>query len=541
MAEVDVQSLQGKPPEEASTQEPVGAADTKGTGSPTAPPVTKRIYVCCDGTGNEFAAKDSLDGNSNVVKFYTALNLDRDNVGYYHPGVGTLGDPTKNGLARKWSMIAGLAFGQGFRDNVLDAYRYLMQHYAAGDKVFIFGFSRGAYTARALAGLLHGYGLLCRGNEGHIPYAWRMYTAKVASEKELNAHSIETDTSFRDTFSHRAFSIQFLGLWDTVSSVGWISTPMRLLDMAENSTIQRGRHAISIDERRCFYQDNLWGNAVAVDVPVIWQGKAEAKDFLERQDLLQVWFPGVHSDVGGSYPQLLSGLANETLEWMIGEAREAGAIFDESRVRMVLGEPKKGEPTALTAVLAPLYEKPKSSMLHKSLHTYWWLLEVLPHRYYDKDDSSVTMRIPLGAYRKIPNGAIVHTSVKERLETDPCYRPKNITAEELTPVSIGTKAYFRFDPKVCREYKFRENGLVVFTVKVLELALLVYLLALLVVVVSRTAPWPASFAALAGGGASLQAYALSFRWPAIFGWAAIASVVLVAGAIVLKKLVSWIK
>ena len=541
MSEVDVQSLQGKPPEEATTQEPVGINDTKAASTPAAMFGPKNIYVCCDGTGNEFAVKDSPNGNSNVVKFYTALQLDRENVAYYHPGVGTLGDPAKKNFARKWSMIQGLAFGLGFRDNVLDAYRYLMQHYAAGDTVFIFGFSRGAYTARALAGLLHGYGLLCRGNEGHIPYAWRMYTEKVASEKELNAHSIATDTTFRDTFSHRAFSIHFLGLWDTVSSVGWINAPLRLLDLAENSTIQRGRHAISIDERRCFYQDNLWGKPVAVDIPVIWQGKPEGDAIPKMQDMLQVWFPGVHSDIGGSYPQRQSGLANATLKWMIDEARKAHAVFDESRVRMVLGTPAPSEPTALTAALAPLYEEPKSFMLHESLHSYWWLLEIFPHRYYDKDDSSVTMRIPLGAYRKIPNGAIIHPSAKERLETDPCYRPKNITAEELTPVTIGGDAYFRFEPRLCRDLKFRQNGLVVFAVKLFGLALLIYPLFLLAVAVSRNAPWPAFFLALAGWGASLQVRALSFRWPAILGAGAIGSLLLVAAVIVLKKLISWIK
>ena len=211
MPETDVQSLQGKPPEEASTTEPDGASKSLSCNQEgPAPYVPKSIFVCCDGTGNEFAAKDSLDGNSNVVKLYTALRLDKNHVAYYHPGVGTLGDPTKKGLARRWSMVEGLAFGVGFRDNVLDAYRYLMQHYAAGDRVYIYGFSRGAYTARALAGLLHGYGLLCRGNEGHIPYAWRMYTEKVASQKELNAHTITTDTSFRDTFSHKNFSIYFV-------------------------------------------------------------------------------------------------------------------------------------------------------------------------------------------------------------------------------------------------------------------------------------------------------------------------------------------
>jgi uncharacterized protein (DUF2235 family) len=477
----DPQSLQGKPPEEASPTEPGASVKTVPNcgQKPQTAYESKSIFVCCDGTGNEFAAKDSRNGNSNVVKLYTTLKLNLRQFAYYHPGVGTMGDPTKEGLARQWSVIKGLAFGDGFRDNVLDAYRYLMQHYAAGDKVYIFGFSRGAYTARALAGLLHGYGLLCRGNEGHIPYAWRMYTARVATEKELNAHTISTDTTFRDTFSHRDFSIHFVGLWDTVSSIGWITAPLRLLDMAQNSTIQRGRHAVSIDERRCFYQDNLWGKPVEVTVPVVLRGKPAAAAIPREQDLLQVWFAGVHSDVGGSYPQLQSGLANITLKWMIDEARKAGAVFDEPRVRMVLGSPGPGEPTPETAALAPLYEKPKSSTLHPSLHGIWWLLELLPHRYYDKDDSSVKKRIPLAAYRKIPRGALVHPSVRERLK-DPCYRPKNVTSDELVDappaasVPLADDAYLRFEPKICREYRLRQNWFVVLVVTVVELGLAFY-------------------------------------------------------------------
>jgi uncharacterized protein (DUF2235 family) len=493
MSDVDPQSLQGRPPEQAPTAEPQNSQACKDR--PATVSAQKRIFVCCDGTGNEFAVKDSLDGNSNVVKLYTALKLDVHQVAYYHPGVGTLGDPTKKGLARKWSVVKGLAFGEGFRDNVLDAYRYLMQHYAAGDKVYLFGFSRGAYTARALAGLLHGYGLLCRGNEGHIPYAWRMYTQKVASQRELNAHTIVTDTTFRDTFSHRDFSIHFTGLWDTVSSVGWITTPLRLLDLAQNPTIQRGRHAVSIDERRCFYQDNLWGGPVAVDIPVVLQGSAQAREIPKQQDLQQVWFSGVHSDVGGSYLQLLSGLANITLKWMIEETRKADAVFDETRVRMVLGIPGPGEPTALTAALAPLYEKPKSSTLHRSLRRIWWLLECLPHRFYDKDDSTLKRRIPLGAYRKIPTGALVHPSVRQRFETHRCYRPENVTNDELLDmpaggeVDAGGERYLQFNPKACRKYALRENWFVVFAVTALELGLPCIVAAWLLFLVYRHAHW----------------------------------------------------
>lgn len=107
--------------------------------------MAKNIVICCDGTGNEFG-----DHNSNVVKLYGTLAIDGiRQVGYYHPGVGTMGDPTAhNKVSELWSVVKGLAFGAGLLANVGDAYRYLMNTYQEGDKVFIFGFSRGAYTAR---------------------------------------------------------------------------------------------------------------------------------------------------------------------------------------------------------------------------------------------------------------------------------------------------------------------------------------------------------------------------------------------------------
>jgi Uncharacterized alpha/beta hydrolase domain (DUF2235) len=234
---------------------------------------------------------------------------------------------------------------------------------------------------------------------------------------------------------------------------------------------------VSINERRCFYQGNLWGKPVAVDVPVVLRGTDAAAAIPKEQDVLQVWFCGVHSDLGGSYPQLQSGLANITLEWMIEETEKAGAQFDEERVRMVMGMPGPGEPTPMTAALAPMYEKPKSHMLHPSLHGIWWMLEFLPHRYYDKDDSSVKKRIPFGAYRKIPRGSLVHPSVRERLKSQVCYRPKNIASEDLVDVSadVGAPpshhAYLRFEPKVCREYKLRENRFVVFLITAFQFGL----------------------------------------------------------------------
>lgn len=482
-------SEQPHPPEEAADRSSTSAnatSSSRGCQSalqePAATRKQKTIVVCCDGTGNEFAGKDAQNSNSNVVKLYTALEINEHQVAYYHPGVGTMGDPTEKGIGRSWSVVKGLAFGSGFRENVLDAYRYLMQHYNSGDRVFLFGFSRGAYTARALAGLLHGYGLLCRGNESHLPYAWRTYTQRIQEGKQQERHSIPADFSFRDTFSHRDFILHFVGFWDTVSSVGWISSPLRLLNLAQNSTIVCGRHAVSIDERRCFYQDNLWGPPVRPEHPLGRVARGEV--IPEMQDLLQVWFAGVHSDVGGSYPQLTAGLANITFRWMLDEARAKGLATSPERCKMLLGEPFDAEAADPNGQLAPLYEPPRKPFeLHDSLTLPWWILELFPHRYYDRDDARERMRIPLGFFRRIPAKSLVHNTVHNRLSTDPCYNPPNIKLAELDPTvdaphadSPALGALYTFHPKECRCHDLRENWLFVFLVSLVEVGLALYLL-----------------------------------------------------------------
>jgi uncharacterized protein (DUF2235 family) len=453
-------SEQPKPPNEVPDSQKSDAARSSFL------PPNKKIFVFCDGTGNEFSGLKSAkktrdladrqdvcadvragkkstlpDGNSNVVKLYTSLDLNPGQIAYYHPGVGTMGDPTKKGIARLWSKIKGLAFGFGFEENVLDAYRYLMQHYNAGDTVYIFGFSRGSYTARALAGLLQGYGLLCRGNEGHILYAWQLYKnglkkARGTDQKSAEGHTIQPDYSFRDTFSHADFTIHFMGLWDTVSSVGWITTPVRLLHLAQNPSFAIGRHAISIDERRCFYHDNLWGDPIAVQVPPILQGTTRGDALNRMQDIVQVWFPGVHSDVGGSYPQLESGLANHSLKWMMSEVEKAGAVFNPLRRRAIFGEAitPLEDPNGLTAELQPLYPVPQCNDVHRSMKGAWWFLEIFPHRFYDTDESEEKLRIPWGGWRHLPKSALLHPTVVKLRQPGGSYDPPNLKCGTIEPI-----------------------------------------------------------------------------------------------------------
>ena len=136
--------------------------------------MAKNIVICCDGTGNEFGGS-----NSNVVKLYQGLVCDPGQLTYYHPGVGTLGARSAlTQMGKWWTRLIGLAFGYGISDNVADAYRFLMRRFEPNDRVYVFGFGRGAYTARALCGMLHIVGLLTEDNEALIPYAIRMNKRK---------------------------------------------------------------------------------------------------------------------------------------------------------------------------------------------------------------------------------------------------------------------------------------------------------------------------------------------------------------------------
>ena len=244
--------------------------------------MAKNIVICCDGTGNEFG-----HGNSNVVKLYQTLICDSSQIAYYHPGVGTMG--AKSALTRIgkwWTRTIGLAFGYGISENVADAYQFLMRNWEPADRIYVFGFSRGAYTARVLCGMLHAVGLLTPGNEALIPYAIRM----------IKGHDIDFHVlaDFKTTFS-RECNVHFIGVWDTVDSVGWIYNAVEFPYTATNPDIAIVRHATSIDERRAFFRQNLFS------------------DLHSNQDLAQVWFAGVHSDVGGSYPEPESQLSKLAL------------------------------------------------------------------------------------------------------------------------------------------------------------------------------------------------------------------------------------
>ena len=363
----------------------------------------KNIVICCDGTGNEFG-----DENSNVVKLYSTLIINETQIGYYHPGVGTMGSPAaRTQLEKQWDRIKGVAFGYGLSANISDAYRYLMNTYADGDRVFVFGFSRGAYAARALAGVLYMYGLLYAGNEGLIPYVVRMFSTRSREAAGLNP-TFGVAHNFKNTFS-RVCPLHFLGLWDTVASIGWIYDPVILPYSTRNPEVKTVRHAISLHERRCYFRPNLWGEPY------------------QHQEVKQVWFTGVHSDIGGSYPEETSQLSKVTLEWMLIGAGQCDLKIDSSRANIVLGR----QPPPKSSMPHYVQPDPQAAM-HESLVGWWKPLEYLPHRYIDKTSGTPVVRysIPRGRFRQIPEGATIFAPAAQRLrDSEPNRLPEQYVEE----------------------------------------------------------------------------------------------------------------
>ncbi len=265
----------------------------------------KRLVVCFDGTWN---AADSERAETNVARMARAVraNSGADGVQqlvFYERGVGTTSSSAMN-------LFAG-ATGLGVGDTIRSAYRTLAQNYVPGDEIFVFGFSRGAFSARSLSGLIGACGLLKRQNLDHVHRAWSFYREAKVRTPEAFALQSEAQT-------HTSVEIKFLGVWDTVGALG---VPVGLFgkalmgevfefhDTSPSRIVRYGAHALAIDE----YRDEF--------VPTLWTGSAPQNSTIE-----QVWFCGCHSDVGGGYQD--RRMANIPLRWMALRAESQGLQLD---------------------------------------------------------------------------------------------------------------------------------------------------------------------------------------------------------------------
>lgn len=270
----------------------------------------KRVIVCCDGTWNTAGQRTP----TNVVRFHERIAPiapdGTEQRAFYHPGVGT----------RRWDRLRGGAFGFGLSEIVKDAYRLVIESYEPGDELFLVGFSRGAFTARSTAGLIRNCGVLRRGELSHIDDAYALYRTKEGPDAPAARAFRE-----RHAFADRT-PIRFIGVWDTVGSLGipnlglpglgwfvrWVNRRWAFHDVTLSSRVACAYQALAIDESRRPF------------APAVWRPQPHA----HGQEVEQIWFAGVHCDIGGGYPE--RGLAEITLWWMADRARHCGLAFTDS-------------------------------------------------------------------------------------------------------------------------------------------------------------------------------------------------------------------
>ncbi|MBZ5488088.1 DUF2235 domain-containing protein [Halomonas aquamarina] len=326
--------------------------------------------ICADGTWNQPEENLDEDYPTNVLKLARAISpfagKTRQHVSYGW------------GIGSYRNRISGALTGAGIEKNIIDGYRYIVHNYTPGDDIYLFGFSRGAYNVRALSGLINNCGILKRAEAGRITQAWDIY--KDGADKHRPGG--EAAKAFRDSYCHPSRRIHFIGVWDTVGALG---IPLSLLgglfnnknefyDTKMGSNIATARHALAIDEMRKDFEPTLWESREGVD-------------------LKQVWFSGVHSDIGGGKEPDENGnqASDAPLEWMLREANAAGLAL-EPYLHENLTDASRGE-------------------LHESRR----------HLY----------RLRSKLHRSLVNEAkptLIHQSVKERYQQNRDYRPPRLEA-----------------------------------------------------------------------------------------------------------------
>lgn len=331
--------------------------------------MSKRIVVCADGTWNRPEEDAVSDTPTNVLRLARAIKPwagDSPQHVFYDWGIGA-----------DHARLVGGVTGRGIHKNIMDGYRYIVQNYSPGAQIYLFGFSRGAYTVRSLCGLINNCGILKRPDARLIQQAFDHYKR----EGDEYAPQGEASVAFRKKHAQPSRKVHFVGVWDTVGALGVPFSFLGLFDRTDEfydtklgRNVGTARHAMAIDERRTDFK------------PTLWQPR-------EGLDLKQVWFAGVHSDVGGGYaPDEQGRLASDfPLRWIIEQAGAAGLQLEPHLKRSLKDN-----------VEAPVHRSRRH--IYRFRHPYYRPLD-------DPD-------IPLD----------IHRSVKQRYESDPDYRPKNLAA-----------------------------------------------------------------------------------------------------------------
>jgi uncharacterized protein (DUF2235 family) len=356
----------------------------------------KRLIICADGTWNFRDQQDDSKHRhaTNVTKIARAI-LPRASDGthqvvIYHDGVGT-----QKGVDH----LLGGATGEGIEGNIRDLYRSIAYNYVEGDELYFFGFSRGAYTVRTLAGFMHHFHLLQKCDDFFVPELFKAYEDR----KDLGA--IKADPKFNNLHEVTACPpIKFLGVWDTVGALGAPGPLGDLIngnrftyhDIELNPNVQNAYHALALDEQRVPFKPSLWTR------PPTWTGRLE-----------QTWFCGVHGNVGGGYSP--DGLANESLHWLVEKAESFGLEVDSEYLKH----------------FRPCF----NSTLNDSMNALYRLLGKY-HR-------------PVGEHRQ--HGEQIHQSVIDRLHLNGLnYAPGNVAQQLLSEANalpiVNTKRIARGTP-----------------------------------------------------------------------------------------------
>lgn len=327
----------------------------------------KNIVICFDGTGNQVQARD----NTSVVRLFSVLDLSdaTRQVGYYDPGVGTLGSSRSwTPWGQRTTKVLGLGFGLGLRENLGEAYEFLMRHHEEGDRIYVFGFSRGAYTARALCGMLLKLGLLRNGAQNLVPYAVNLFTSRDPDWARLGQFG--SAMSRKDAEGRMGLRVHYLGIWDTVKAAGMLRGGLKWPDTRKLPNVHRIRHAVSIDEKRRPFEAYL--------VPPTERESEKAP----ARELSEVWFAGVHSDVGGTFED--HELSDIVFKWMLEDAVAWDLLTQEKPYAAALAVDRH--------------------FAHGRIHEMGRTWALLGYR-----------------RRTVPEGALVHASVQDRVARDPAY------------------------------------------------------------------------------------------------------------------------
>ncbi|KZV75637.1 WD40 repeat-like protein [Peniophora sp. CONT] len=364
----------------------------------------RNLVICIDGTANEFGEK-----NTNVIELYSLIPKgkgDRQRT-YYNSGIGTYARPSWKSVSYYKHVLghkADLAIAWNFSRIVLDAYRWLSETYKDGDRIFLFGFSRGAYQVRVLSAMIDKVGLIDRGNEKQIPFAYQWYTNTSSDPADMGepmsavsepSHAkqsphIDSAKRFKEVFS-RDIQVHFVGAWDTVSSIGIVRGRKLLPGTTDGMKhVCHFRHALALDERRVKFLPE-YANGGAGPSRLV-------TDSQRFTDTKEVWFAGTHSDVGGGNIENENlDSARPALRWMYAEASAAGLRLDLLKRKLELSD--NGDIN-----------------VHKSLTGSWWLLEYFPLRRltYNTENGMMkdtTRRPHRGGARVIQKGQKIHPSV----------------------------------------------------------------------------------------------------------------------------------